>query len=75
MKCAICRGGPVEPGLATVTLNRGGATLVVRSVPARVCRTCGEEYVDEATTSRLLRSAEEAARAGVTLGVQDYVAA
>ncbi len=37
MKCLICKQGETRPGLATVTLERDGATLVIRGVPARVC--------------------------------------
>jgi YgiT-type zinc finger domain-containing protein len=75
MKCPICRTGETEPGVATVTLERGALTLVVRGVPARVCRNCGEEYVDEAEAARLLKDADDAARLGVKVEVRDYVAA
>ncbi len=74
MKCPICRTGETERGVATVTLERGDLTLVVRGVPARVCRNCGEEYVEEAEATRLLRDADEAARIGVKVDVRDYVA-
>ena len=49
--------------------------LVVRNVPAEVCEVCGEEYIAEETTARLLSAAEEAARAGVQVDVREYVAA
>ncbi len=75
MKCPICRTGETAPGKATVTLEHQGLTLVVRGVPARVCRNCGEEYVDEAEAVGLLSAAEEAARSGVKVDVRDYVAA
>ncbi len=75
MKCAICRSGVLRPGKATVTLERDGMTLVVKGVPARVCENCGEEYVAEAETRRLLETAADAARAGVKVDVRDYVAA
>lgn len=74
MKCVICKQAETRPGKATVTLEREGVTLVVRGVPARVCPNCGEEYVDEKTTARLLRTAEEAARAGVQVDVREFVA-
>ena len=74
MKCVICKHGETRPGRATVTLTRGG-TLVVKGVPAGVCANCGEEYVDESTTARLIRTMEEAARAGVEVDVREYVAA
>ncbi|HEX2257696.1 MAG TPA: type II toxin-antitoxin system MqsA family antitoxin [Afifellaceae bacterium] len=75
MKCPICRTGETEDGVATVTLERDALTLVVRGVPARVCRNCGEEYVDRAEAARLMRDAEEAARIGVKVDVRDFVAA
>ncbi len=75
MKCVIFRNGETRPGEAAVTLERDGSILIVKGVPARVCENCGEEYIEEADTARLLASAEEAARAGVEVTVRDYVAA
>jgi YgiT-type zinc finger domain-containing protein len=43
MKCPICRNGETHPGTATLTLERGPLTMVVRHVPAQVCDNCGEE--------------------------------
>ncbi len=44
-------------------------TLVVKKVPANVCQNCGEECVDESTTSQLLKTAEDAyGGQGVALG-------
>jgi YgiT-type zinc finger domain-containing protein len=75
MICVICKHGEIRPGTATVTLEREDTTLVIKGVPAQVCTNCGEEYVDEDTTSRLLRTAEEAARTGVQVDVRQYAAA
>lgn len=75
MKCTICKSGELQAGHTTVTLERGGLTLIVKSVPADVCPNCGEEYVDEAITARLLAVADEAARAGVQVDVREFVAA
>jgi len=73
--CAICRHGQTEPGLTTVTLTRGNTTVVFRDVPALICDNCGEEYVDEEITARLLAIEEKAARSGVQVDVRDYIAA
>ena len=51
-------------GEATITLTRDQTTLVVKGVPARAGDNCGEEYVDEATSAKLLTLAEDAAKAG-----------
>ena len=75
MKCVICKYREIRPGGATVTLTRGTTTLVVKGVPASICANCGEEYVDEAATARLIKAMDEAARAGVEVGIREYFAA
>jgi YgiT-type zinc finger domain-containing protein len=75
MKCVVCKRGETAPGDTTVTLERGGLTLVMKRVPAQVCRNCGEAYVDAAVTERLLKVTDEAARTGAELEVRFYAAA
>jgi YgiT-type zinc finger domain-containing protein len=74
VNCPICKHGDRMPGVATVTLSRGGLTLVVKGVPATVCNNCGEEYVTEEAATQLLSTAEAAVRAGVQLEVRQYAA-
>lgn len=73
MECMICKHGNTRPGTTTVTLRSNSTVLVVKGVPADVCANCGEEYVAEAATAHLLRTVEEAARAGVEVDVREYV--
>jgi len=75
VKCVICNKGETQSGKTTVTPEREGMTLVFKSVPADVCTNCGEAYVGEKVSSRLLKVAEEAARSGVQVDVREYVAA
>jgi len=75
LKCVICKQGETRPGIATVTLERDSTMLIVRSVPAQVCENCGEEYINEGITAKLLQQAEEAVKAGVQVDVRTYVAA
>ena len=75
MKCVICKQGETRLGKATVTLERNGMTLVVKGVPARLCQTCGEEYVDGEIAAALLRQAEKVAREGVQVEIREYVPA
>ena len=72
MKCVICKKGETQPGKVTVTLDKDGATLVFKGVPARICSNCGEEYVDGHIASNLLASAAEAARSGIEVEVRQY---
>lgn len=75
MKCVICKRGETTLGKATVTLDRNGATIVVKNVPAQICQNCGEEYVDEKTTARLLKEAEKASQEGTLVDIREYMAA
>jgi YgiT-type zinc finger domain-containing protein len=74
MKCVVCKSGETREGLTTVTLERDGAALVVRKVPAQVCDNCGEAYVSADVTKRLLQSAREALRAGVEVDIREFAA-
>jgi len=74
MKCVVCKLGETREGKTTVTLEREGAALVVRKVPAQVCENCGEAYVDAAVTRRLLEAAREALRPGVEVDIREFVA-
>ena len=73
MKCVICKNGETKSDRVTVTLEPNGTTLVVKSVPAQVCRNCGEEYVDEKTTVDLLQQAEHAASSGVQVEIRKFI--
>lgn len=72
MRCVICKQAEVEPGTATLTLERGGMTLVVKHVLARVCPNCGEEYIDEEAADQVMETAEQAFRSGVQVDVREY---
>lgn len=73
MKCVICKRGETKPDHTTVTLERDRAVLVFRKVPAEVCANCGETYVSEEITARVLEEAEEAMQAGVQVDVRELV--
>jgi YgiT-type zinc finger domain-containing protein len=74
MKCVICKHGDTAPGTATVTLERSGTIAVIRNVPAEVCQDCGEYYLDEATSKRVMAQAEAAAARNVEVEVASYAA-
>jgi YgiT-type zinc finger domain-containing protein len=75
MNCVICKKGETQPGTTTMTLEHGATTVVFKNVPADVCQTCGEAYLDAETTKHLLQIVEEAARMGVQVDVRSYAAA
>ena len=73
MICLICRQAEIVDGLTSVTFERGEMRLVVKDVPARVCPSCGEAYVEEDVAVWLLREAEEMSVAGGMDETIDYV--
>lgn len=75
MKCVVCKHGETKPGTMTATLERDGATLVFKGVPAEVCQSCEESYVSSETSQKLLKQAEEAIKKGVQVDVRRFVAA
>lgn len=60
MKCVICKHGETAPGPVTVTLQRGATVVIMRDVPADVCRNCGEYYLDEPIATKVYREADSA---------------
>jgi len=74
MECMICKHGQTRRGTATITLERNGTTVVFKAVPADVCTNCGEQYLDEGTTQRLLAQADTAAKGGVEVEIRSYAA-
>ena len=75
MKCVICKSGETAEGTTTVTIERDGAVLVLRGVPARVCQTCGEAYVSGDVTDEILRCADEMVRQGVEVDIRRFAVA
>jgi YgiT-type zinc finger domain-containing protein len=73
MICLICRKAKLVEGLTSVSFERGEMKLVVNNVPARVCPSCGEAYVDEDVAVMLLQGAEERARAGNMEAIVEYM--
>jgi len=72
MKCAICKHGTPVPATTTVTLERGGATIVFKEVPALVCDNCGERYLDEEITSIVLQQARELVKNGTQVEIRTF---
>ncbi len=74
MRCLICKNGETKPGKATVTLQRGETTVVFKDVPAQVCENCGEYYLSEEITAKLLKRAERAVEDGAEVEIIRFAA-
>jgi YgiT-type zinc finger domain-containing protein len=72
MKCFICNHEETVAGRTSVLFERGHLSLTINNVPARICPTCGETYVDERVATNLLKQAEQLDRAGSKEDVCEY---
>ncbi len=74
MKCVICKNGNTQPGVVTVTLQRGDTTVIIKQVPADVCDNCGEYYLSDEISERVLSQAENALSAQKEVEILQYAA-
>jgi len=74
MTCVICKSGQTRPGRVTVTLQREGSTVIIKGVPGDVCENCGEYYLSESITERVLSIGEEPVAKGAEVEIVRYAA-
>jgi len=74
MTCVICKHGNTKPGYTTVSLLRENTTVIFKEVPADICENCGEYYLSEEITGKLLERAEEAVKKGAEVEILKFAA-
>ena len=74
MQCVICKQGETRPGKETIILERGATTVVIKGVLTDVCENCGEYYLSEKMTDRVMAMAEEAVAHGAEIEVLRFAA-
>ncbi|MBI4384982.1 MAG: type II toxin-antitoxin system MqsA family antitoxin [Nitrospinae bacterium] len=74
MMCLFCHHGETHEGEVTVTLERKTSAVIVRGVPADVCENCGEYYLSEEVSRKILDLAETAVQRGVEVEILRYAA-
>ena len=57
--CPFCRGVK-RPGTTTFTAELGFGVVVVRQVPASVCRQCGADWISDKVAGKLETLVKEA---------------
>lgn len=51
-RCVMCTGS-LKNGHTTYTVDFNFGLLVVRNVPAKICKKCGEEWIDNPVAKKL----------------------
>jgi YgiT-type zinc finger domain-containing protein len=75
MRCITCKNGETHEGRVTMSIDRGSVVVVVRDVPAQVCTTCGEEYLDTEIIKKIETIVDHAQASGIDVSVQHFTAA
>jgi len=57
--CPTC-GGEKEEGTTTFTTDQDFGVVVVRNVPASVCRQCGDDWIGPEVAKKIEEIVEEA---------------
>ena len=73
-KCPIC-SGEIADGQTTFAVDVGSGVVVVRHVPARVCKQCGEDWIQDSVAERLEKIVSDARTSGKVVEVIDLQAA
>lgn len=74
MKCVMCKGGELAPGETTVKVQRGETLVIIKDVPADVCRDCGEAYLDSNVALKIEKQVEEAVARHTEIEILRYAA-
>ncbi len=72
MKCVICKNGTTTHGITNVTLEKDAMIFILKEVPAEICSTCGEIYIDEAVSRNIQKLAGTAYKEGIQLEICSY---
>jgi len=62
-------GGEKVPGKTIYSVDLGTGVVVVKNVPAEICRQCGEEWIAPETARRLEEIADKARVEGTEVEV------
>jgi len=72
MKCVICKNGETKNGLTSLSLERADVTIVVKNIPAEICENCGESYISEVTSAKVLQEAEQSIKKNSQVEVLNF---
>lgn len=71
MNCAVCSAG-LQKGFTNHVVNLDKQIIIIKSVPANICRQCGESFIDHQTAKNLERILEEPKKSGAEITIINY---
>ncbi len=69
MNCWRCHNGVYKPDRINVKLERDGAIVIIKNVPAKVCDECGDTTYTSATVKQMHELGNRALKDGFEISV------
>ncbi len=60
--------------MVNVVLQRDECTVIFKNVPADICDNCGEYYLNEDVTGKIMAGAEESVKKGAEVEILKFAA-
>jgi len=71
MKCILCKSNLVK-GNVNHSVDFGGYIIIIKGVPANICKQCGEYYIENDIASKLEKIIEDAIKIKAEILVINY---
>ena len=71
MRCFTCNG-QLEEKKVNYVVDLDSTIIIVKGVPAKVCKECGEQYFDDETTEKLEKIVDNLKNFSVEITVVNY---
>ncbi|MCR4436474.1 MAG: type II toxin-antitoxin system MqsA family antitoxin [Clostridiales bacterium] len=71
MNCFMCKGH-VKPGAVNHIVDLEDSIIIVKNVPANVCKQCGEAFFDHDIVKKLEAIVEQAKQSKAEITVINY---
>ena len=71
MKCFMCKGD-TERKLVNYLIDIDKKIIIIKEVPANVCKQCGERYFDDDVMQNLEKIIEDIKNASIEISIVNY---
>ena len=71
MKCFMCKG-ETEKKLVNYLVDIDNTIIIIKEVPANVCKQCGERYFDNDVMKNLEKIIDEVKKVSIEMSIVNY---
>lgn len=71
MNCFMCKGDLIDKKV-NYMVDLDNTIIIIKNVPAKVCKQCGEQYFDTDTTEKLDKMVNELKKLSLEVTIVNY---